>query len=890
MSPRDRSTNRLLMNSDQLELMDRSLEQQAIEQSNDAASEARRTEYLERLRAALPELRKLEGFPIGSDEDILALSDPPYYTACPNPFLADFIAEHGTVYDEATDDYHREPFAADVSEGKNDPIYNAHSYHTKVPHKAIMRYILHYTKPGDVVFDGFCGTGMTGVAAQLCGSPDPDFRATVEAEWAATGHPKPEWGARYAVLGDLSPAATFIAYNYNSPINAKTFKREAERILDEVEAELGWMYATPHSDGSTGRINYVVWSEVLLCPGCGAEVVWWSATVDEIAKLVNTQARCPDCGSRFSKEEAGRATVTVVDPVVGSLRQGKSVPVVIDYDAAGRRWKKQATSGDVPSVAYPAVPIAVRMPDGDEGRRNDGVGVTHAHHYLTPRNLTTVLAFWRRIDQVADCRLRLALKFLLTGMLRQVSRLAKVGTTYYLNGGGGAVNAGLLGTLYLPSFSAEVNPLQTWQNRSRRIGEALAMAAPARSSIVTTQSALGVDLGVESVDYVFLDPPFGSNISYSDLNVLWEAWLGVRTQAEQEAIVSRRQHRSLPEYQALMEAAFERAYRALKCGRWMTVEFHNSSNAVWNAIQVAIQRAGFVMADVRVLDKGGGTFKSVTSAGAVKQDLVISAYKPRMGFEHRFALEAGTEQGTWEFVREHLGQLPVFVENKGRVEVVAERQNYLLFDRMVAFHIQRGATVPFSAGQFYAGLHHRFLERDDMYFTELQAAAYDRRRLEAPDIEQMSVFVFDEKSARQWIRAELLTRPQTFQDLQPKFLRELNQNRYEELPELRDILEQGFLEDPDTHRWRVPDPGKQADLEALRQRGLLTEFATYLPGSSRLKRFRIEAVRAGFADLWAKRAYAAIIAMAERLPDEVVQEDPALLMYYDNAVTREGAG
>jgi len=52
----------------------------------------------------------------------------------------------------------------------------------------------------------------------------------------------------------------------------------------------------------------------------------------------------------------------------------------------------------------------------------------------------------------------------------------------------------------------------------------------------------------------------------------------------------------------------------------------------------------------------------------------------------------------------------------------------------------------------------------------------------------------------------------------------------------------------------------------------------------------VTAARAGFADLWAKRAYAAIIAMAQRLPDEVVQEDPALLMYYDNAVTREGAG
>lgn len=32
------------------------------------------------------------GFPHGEIEDILNLSDPPYYTACPNPFVRDFIA------------------------------------------------------------------------------------------------------------------------------------------------------------------------------------------------------------------------------------------------------------------------------------------------------------------------------------------------------------------------------------------------------------------------------------------------------------------------------------------------------------------------------------------------------------------------------------------------------------------------------------------------------------------------------------------------------------------------------------------------------------------------------------------------------------------------------
>ena len=99
--------------------------------------EERRKCFLVKLREKLkdPDFRKIEGFPIGTDEDILALSDPPYYTACPNPWIADFIKLYGKPYDPNNDNYKREPFAADVSEGKNDPIYNAHSYHTKVPHK-----------------------------------------------------------------------------------------------------------------------------------------------------------------------------------------------------------------------------------------------------------------------------------------------------------------------------------------------------------------------------------------------------------------------------------------------------------------------------------------------------------------------------------------------------------------------------------------------------------------------------------------------------------------------------------------------------------------------------------------------------------------------------------
>ena len=81
-------------------------------------------------REDIDRVRDIEGFPIAKDEDIIELSRPPYYTACPNPFIEDFIREHGIPYDEATDDYHREPFAADVSEGKKrSDIYGSQLSH-----------------------------------------------------------------------------------------------------------------------------------------------------------------------------------------------------------------------------------------------------------------------------------------------------------------------------------------------------------------------------------------------------------------------------------------------------------------------------------------------------------------------------------------------------------------------------------------------------------------------------------------------------------------------------------------------------------------------------------------------------------------------------------------
>jgi len=422
---------------------------------------------------------------------------------------------------------------------------------------------------------------------------------------------------------------------------------------------------------------------------------------------------------------------------------------------------------------------------------------------------------------------------------------------------------------------------------------------------------------------VFVDPPFGGNLMYSELNFLWEAWLSIFTNSDKEAIESESQNKGLPQYQRIMTDCFSEFYSLLKPNRWMTLEFHNSKNSVWNCIQEAIQRAGFVIADVRVLDKKQLTMQQMTSRGAVKQDLVISAYKPNNGLEERFKLEAGREDGVWDFVRTHLKQLPVFVSKDGQAEVIAERQNYLLFDRMVAFHVQRGVTMPLSAAEFYSGLSERFSERDSMYFLHEQVAEYDKKRMTVQEVLQLKLFVTDESSAIQWLKQQLIRKPQTFQELHPQFIKEIGGwQKHEKTLELSELLEQNFLrydgkgdvpsqihtylstnfkelrrlsksssslQSKAKDRWYVPDPNKAGDLEKLRERTLLREFEEYRGSKQRkLKVFRLEAVRAGFKKAWQERDYATIITVAGKIPETILQEDPKLLMWYDQAMTRTG--
>lgn len=443
-----------------------------------------------------------------------------------------------------------------------------------------------------------------------------------------------------------------------------------------------------------------------------------------------------------------------------------------------------------------------------------------------------------------------------------------------------------------------------------------------QTSIITTQSSTSINMPDCSIDYLFFDPPFGANLNYAELNFIWESWLGVITHREKEAIEDKGQKKDLHDYRVLMTSCFSEAFRVLKPGRWMTVEFSNSKAAVWNAIQNALTDAGFVVANVSVLDKKKGSFISITTTTAVKQDLVISAYKPNGGFEERFQKEAQTEEGVWDFVRTHLQYLPVIKQQGASLQFVSERDPRILFDQMVAYYVRKGYPVPISSQEFQIGLAQRFIERDGMYFLPDQVAEYDRKKMTSGELTQMAMFVCDEASSIQWLRQLIREKPQTFSDINPQFMQQLGGwSKNEAQLDLRELLNQNFLcydgkgpvpeqihaylstnwkelrnlpkDDPTLvakarDRWFVPDPNKAGDLEKLREKALLKEFEEYKEVKKKLKVFRLEAVRAGFKKAWQERDYAVIVAVADKIPNNVLEEDPKLLMWYDQAITRMG--
>jgi DNA modification methylase/DNA-directed RNA polymerase subunit RPC12/RpoP len=492
------------------------------------------------------------------------------------------------------------PSNRSVVGGRNSSLYLAHSYHTKVPPEAITPFIEHFSNPGDVVLDPFSGSGMTGVAAALA--------------------------ARRAILNDLSPAAAHLAWNHTRACDPKALQAAFKALDQSVRGRMAEIYSTKDELGNKALIRWTVWSTEHRCPVCKKEFSLWS-TVDTATGRVGRDSSCPRCMSQFD-----RRRFEVI----------RSVPAWISYQRAdGSRGQKEAERGDIAHALsfkredietwYPTTPLG---PDREMYQRCalHLQGVRSVADMYTGRNLLALSLIWEAIGKVEDDRVQRALAFAFTNTAWHGTRMRR------FNARGG--HRPLTGTLYVPQLSSEANVLEVMRKKIGQLAKYYATFQPGSVAppLVSVGSATALEkIKSGTIDYVFTDPPFGSNIFYADCNVIWESWLGRITDATLEAVVNKslgesQGGKSLDRYSELMSGAMMEIARVLKPGGWATVVFHNTDAAVWTALRDAAIAADFEFHTATSLDRKQQSHKGYKGRDGKEDvahfDVVMNLRKP----------------------------------------------------------------------------------------------------------------------------------------------------------------------------------------------------------------------------------------------------------------------
>ncbi len=549
------------------------------------------------------------------------------------------------------------PPTGQVRAGGRHPVAQFHPYHTKVPPLVIRKRIERFTAPGELVLDPFSGSGMTGVAALDCG--------------------------RRAVLSDLSPAASFVSSVNTRAYDVRRVRAVLEAALDGSERELGHLYRS-----GADVVDYYVWSDVFTCPTCCGAFPFFDAGVDHLGTKVRTRRSfaCPHCGdpglnirrvSRVLDREWRKQKALVW--VSGRGPQGRLNRGPYSHDVALAQAAEQVRPQHwTPDVSIDVDAYSARL------AQLGAKGIRHVNDLLSRRNLCVFSDLWQRVNAGADADAdtAAACRAVLTGAFTTVSERQG-----YFGGGGG-----MSGNLYMPVVRMEKNVHVVVRRRLGLLDKAEAHKARwTTSAVPATQSATALALRSGSVDYVYTDPPFGANMIYSELNLALEAWLGGRSQAELEVVMDPSRGWDAGTYAERLGGAFVEVARVLRPGRAVTVQFHNSDEGTWGALQSALDCAGLSVEQIDVLDKGATTLLSDIRPNSVSQDLLIDARRRQPA---RSAPEAQSTQELEAVLTRILVEAPS--------DLAGEKLRQYAYSALVAQQLREGRVVAFTSNRIYA--------------------------------------------------------------------------------------------------------------------------------------------------------------------------------------------
>lgn len=464
------------------------------------------------------------------------------------------------------------PLISKTGNKKSSLFYNTHSYPTKVPVEDICEYVERHTKPGDVIMDPFCGSGMTALATKLMG--------------------------RNGYFSDLGTLAMHLTFNHVRECDTKALKTSADLILNELRQNDN-PYAFTYGKSNL-ELKTVIFSSVSECLRCNDEIAFWDVAIDPQTFDLKKEKKCPSCNSDLDRSEKKSIYYSPVQFTYGTF-EAKSYK----HSAATPKLL-QTTDFHLPKKWRLSVPD-IKVGENREMYIRSALklhGIDKLSDFYTPRNLYALDKLYRLINQVSNIRIRSVLMLAFTNTCWHGSKMRR-----FNNRGG---HRPLTGTLYVPQLISEGNVYDIFDRKIRTLMRYYSEISKNKNSnwhhLAQTSATDLSHIKDNTVDYIFTDPPFGSNIFYADCNFLSEAWLGELTDTSKEAVVNKSLKKSsggksLNDYQLLLQSSFKEMSRVLKRGATGHIVFNNTEGEVWSSVIEAIEEGGLKLKKTHALDK-----------------------------------------------------------------------------------------------------------------------------------------------------------------------------------------------------------------------------------------------------------------------------------------------
>ena len=463
----------------------------------------------------------------------------------------------------------------------SDPIFKSIGYPSKIYYKNIQKYIKSYTKKGGVVLDSCAGSGSTGLAALL--------------------------EDRKAVLIDDSPLATNMEYNLINYIDMDLLDVEYRKLIQKLEDIINGIYYTKTSDGRDGYADVIIASNVYKCPNCKNEIVLYK---NETGK--RSEYKCKCCNQiitiasksikelQIDKRRPVEVTIIPIDKSKGTKKEVRDITAedIETWNNIKNKYEykyKELWSPKEQIVynrAYPRVGgwpgFAIDATVSDLFPKSNLIALKILNHYIE--------------SEIVDSNIKNFMKFIfLETLFRTSSRLFK--------------GSGIKNVYHIPPVGKEQNVLTVFKRKYKAISKAkdfLQAQVSKKNSEnnirIINGDAKRLSLPDNSIDYAFIDPPYGGMVPYAELNLFYSAWLNEKEDLENEIMIPmdyEKKEGYVELWGSYIEQAFGEVFRVLKPGAHFTVAFHSTFNNIWNELKDVMQaRLGFEFVNILEIERG----------------------------------------------------------------------------------------------------------------------------------------------------------------------------------------------------------------------------------------------------------------------------------------------